>query len=258
MPSPFGTAASSSPAPGSSRQHRVHHPRWGSSRTPARRLRHHPGSLYVWAPTGSTTSSALLVALPRANPQGPGVSAAEKTHLGSPPWGTALLGPPGHSQALPPSGGSGAVRRRSCLPREAVSSYPRHSLREILSGPPARLRPSSHALRWLMASREAPAPGEGTGCWSLPQTRAGSVPPLTSGPERGSSRLQDRPPVPHLRSGTGLPGDGTLFHRIYVGPSGARGLSVHHLWVVGHTPYVQQISKDIKLLSPEPPFEIFM
>ncbi|KAJ1092710.1 hypothetical protein NDU88_005820 [Pleurodeles waltl] len=129
---------------------------------PTCRLRHHPGSSYG-PQLGSTASSAPLVAPPGANPLGPGVSPAVKTRPGSPLWGTAPPRLPGHRQALPLSGGPDAAQHHSHLLSEADSSTQLNSPREILSGPPSRLRPSAHVRRRLTASREAPAPDEGTG-----------------------------------------------------------------------------------------------
>ncbi|KAJ1116679.1 hypothetical protein NDU88_004885 [Pleurodeles waltl] len=60
--------------------------------------------------------------------------------------------------------------------------------------------------------------------------------PGTARPQRRPSRFQGRPPIPQSHLGTGLPGDGAHSLWIYVGPSGARGLSVRHLRIVGHAP----------------------
>ncbi|KAJ1089658.1 hypothetical protein NDU88_002807 [Pleurodeles waltl] len=66
----------------------------------------------------------------------------------------------------------------------------------------------------------------------------------TSRPQRGPGRFQDRPPIPLSHLGTGLPGDGTHSLRICVCPSGARGLSVRHLRIVGHAPYLRTLLRN--------------
>ncbi|KAJ1168407.1 hypothetical protein NDU88_000333 [Pleurodeles waltl] len=153
-------------------------------------------------------------------------------------WGLAPRGPPGHRRASQIPRGPGAGQRHLRLLSDSTPGPRRLLFRETLSGSPSSLRPSACARRRLAASREAPAPVEGEGRRPPPQSPVGSAPPHTPGPERGLGCLQYRPPVHHLHSGTELPGDGTLFLRIYIGPSGARGLSVRHLQIIGHAPYV--------------------
>ncbi|KAJ1128371.1 hypothetical protein NDU88_006750 [Pleurodeles waltl] len=146
-------------------------------------------------------------------------------------------GAPDLRRASPIPGGPGAAQRRSCLLPALTPGLRYLTFRETLSGPPLRPRPSARARRRPAASREAPAPAEGEGRRPPSESPAGLAPSLTPGLKRGPGRLQDRPPVRRPHSGSEFPGDGTLFLRINVGPSGARGLSVRHLRIAGHAPY---------------------
>ncbi|KAJ1142115.1 hypothetical protein NDU88_008442 [Pleurodeles waltl] len=168
----------------------------------------------------------------RPFPRAPVASPSPATAL----WGLAPLGPSGHRRTSLLSGGPGAAQRHSFLLPVATPGLRRRSLRENLLGPPCRLWPSAHARERLTASREALAPSAGTGRQPLLRSTAGSVLSRTSRLEWEPGCFQDRPPVPHLHLGTGLPGDGTPFLWICIGPSGARGLSVRHLRIVGHAP----------------------
>ncbi|KAJ1171828.1 hypothetical protein NDU88_003686 [Pleurodeles waltl] len=105
-------------------------------------------------------------------------------------------------------------------------------------GSPLRPQPSARTRRWPTASRKAPAPAEGEGRRSPLVSPAGPTPPLTPGFKRGPGHLQDRPPVLRSHLGSEFPRDGTLFLRINVGPSGARGLSVRHLRIAVHAPFL--------------------
>ncbi|KAJ1117772.1 hypothetical protein NDU88_005968 [Pleurodeles waltl] len=206
-------------------------------------------------PQGSGAAPLPLTALHGVQSHGPGAPPAGRPARGPPRapvaspgpvtalWGLAPLGPSGHRWASPLSGGPGASQRHSFLLPAATPGLQRRSLREILSGPPCSLWPSAHARELLTASREAPAPSAVTGRQPLPQSTAGSVLSRTWELEWGPGLFQDRLPVHHLHSGAGLPGDGTLFLQICISPSGARGLSVRHLRIVGHAPHKPRLFK---------------
>ncbi|KAJ1100303.1 hypothetical protein NDU88_005389 [Pleurodeles waltl] len=113
-------------------------------------------------------------------------------------------------------------------PGSSITSSERASrgLSVVFSRPPALgVGPPPHARSRLQAQGRAAS-----------LSRGRQPGPGTVRPQRRPGRFQGRPPIPHSPLGTGLPGDGAHSLRICVGPSGARGLSVRHLRIVGHAP----------------------
>ncbi|KAJ1144345.1 hypothetical protein NDU88_010645 [Pleurodeles waltl] len=137
-------------------------------------------------------------------------------------------GPGSAPRYSPLLAGSNPCRRLRCCGAMALRGLPVPTgLRRspVDQAQPALAGPSLHARSRLRAQRKAA---------SLPHSRLSDL--YTSRPERGPGCHQDRPPVPLLYSDAGLPGDGTPSLRIYISPSGARGLSVRHLRIVSHAP----------------------
>ncbi|KAJ1145043.1 hypothetical protein NDU88_011335 [Pleurodeles waltl] len=198
---------------------------------------HFWGRIPSWGRLSQTTSTALGVRLVylRASP--------------SPAQGRARPPCPGLLQ-LNEAQSLGAPRPLvvvGAFPRPQVSrayrrSYPLRGLFSLLgrgfSGQTRSGTPAAHLVVCLgsaMARVFTQDPGSGRGMGRRLLSLPAQLEPTFQGRDGGSAAPKTAPPGYHLSPTLIGPG-AAHFTQIIAGPSGARGLSMCHLWVLGHAP----------------------